>query len=347
MHEQETKTICLVAGGSGGHITPALELGKQWRKKNKNGSILFFGTNRKLDKNIIKSTLCEKVILLDLINIPGKKLWRYPLFFFLCTIALFKAIFFLRKHKPEKIVCTGGIIAIPLTLAGAFLQIPIELHELNVVPGKSIKLLSPFADKIFITFEQSKKSFTGATLEPYPLRFCEQDKIVNKKEIIQKINKKIFLPFEQKNKTIFLLGGSQGSLFLNTLLKKWLQKNNFVIKNVQILHQTGATDSTGWQEFYEKHKIPAYTFSYAQDIKDFYLLADLIIARGGAGTLFELVFFQKQSIIIPLKKHAGGHQEKNARAMAKKYPDLFTLYDQDFIAKNVRVFDEVVDKKFI
>jgi len=122
-------------------------------------------------------------------------------------------------------------IALPTALAGWLLRIPIELHELNVIPGKAIRVLSPLAQTIFVTFEQSKRWFTkkNCTLEPYPLRFSLTSNVHTKESLIKTINSTIAasddaLRFIPTKKTLFLLGGSQGSLFLNNILKQWVQK---------------------------------------------------------------------------------------------------------------------------
>ena len=140
--------------------------------------------------------------------------------------------------------------------------------------------------------------------------------------------------FTHERKTLFLLGGSQGSLLLNNLLKIFITTNQQVSNSIQIIHQTGSYDTTNWKKFYASAGIPAITFSYSHQIKDFYLLSDLVICRAGAGTLFELLFFKKHSIIIPLVAKTTDHQVENARAMAAEHPDLFTIIEQKQVEQN-------------
>lgn len=320
------KNICIVAGGSGGHITPALVIGKNWKKKNPDQEILFFSNKRKLDQSIVKEeNEINKLILLKVENLPGKKIWLYPIFIFTFITAFFKSLYFLYKQRPSKIISTGGIIAIPVCLAGIILRIPIELYELNAIPGKTTKLLASISTDIFVTFEKSKNFFPSAQISQYPIRFSEEDKIFNKKELLFKVNSK----FGDNRKTIFILGGSQGSLLLNNTIKKLVEERTDLSKSIQVIHQTGSMDKHDWKEFYALYNVPAITFTYHAAVRDFYLLADLVICRGGAGTLFELEFFQSRSIIIPLKNHANDHQVENAIEMVARNPNIFTLYDQD------------------
>ncbi|MBU1008050.1 UDP-N-acetylglucosamine--N-acetylmuramyl-(pentapeptide) pyrophosphoryl-undecaprenol N-acetylglucosamine transferase [Candidatus Dependentiae bacterium] len=319
------KTICLVAGGSGGHITPALRLGKQHLEQTPHGSLLFFCNTRKLDQAILANyDQPIQIVRLKLTNLPGKKIWRYPLFFLQFAHSFFKSFHFLKKQKPCVIISTGGIIAIPVCLAGKLLSIPVELHEFNVIPGKATRFLSPVAKKIFISFQKSTKFFKSkyqnkCSLEKYPLRFSVHD-----------TTSPITRPphFSSGRKTIFLLGGSQGSLLLNNMIKEFIQTNQY-IGSIQVIHQTGSIDQTNWKKFYEQHNIPAHIFEYTNSIKDFYRLADLVICRAGAGTLFELEFFQKRSLLVPLKNHASNHQITNAHEMCQRHPNLFFLCDQD------------------
>jgi len=347
------KTICLVAGSSGGHIIPALQLGQKWLQKNKSGRVIFFCSSKKLDKKILeKTSFLTKTINLNLDNFPGKKIWLYPKFLFQLLYSFFKSLFYLIKYRPHKTIGTGGYISIPVCIAAKLIRSKVELYELNVVPGKAIKALIPIANKIFITFEGSKLFFQHrmkdvskrCELKNYPIRFEEKDKSFDKKVILSNINKNFDITFEENKKTIFLLGGSQGSLFLNNILKKWIEKNKSILQNLQIIHQRGITDKTDWPSFYKNLALPAIVFSYDENIKDYYVISDLIICRAGAGTLFEIEFFKKQSLVIPLKSEQTDHQVDNALEMKHKNPELFTVQDQAVIIKDFSVFSDKVIK---
>ena len=359
--KQPQTYLCLVAGGSGGHITPAICLGKEWLEKNKHGSILFFGTNNTLDKKITTGMFCVKK--LPILNLPKKpkKGLLLPLFFLKLIqsavsviFSFLKSVRTLKKYRPEKIISTGGLIAIPVCLAGKMLRIPIELYELNVIPGKATNFLLPLAKHFYTTFEYKKNSIKkiNPILRPYPLRFSEQDKIksplstLEKNILTQKINEyPVTSPFHKSKKTLFLLGGSKGSLFLNNLLKKWFLSDFCEKKDYQVIHQVGLHDSSqDWNNLYLTHKIPAYTFSYHENIKLFYWLSDIVICRGGAGTLFELEFFEKKSIVVPLQGHASNHQVANSVEMAKRHPRLFFVCNQKEIENDLSSFDSKIRK---
>ncbi len=135
-------------------------------------------------------------------------------------------------------------------------------------------------------------------------------------------------------KTIVVLGGSQGSLFLNECMKHFVTNNAENFHNIHIIHQTGSSDSTDWNDFYTSHNVSAHVFSYHPHLAQIYAAADVIICRAGAGTLFEIKFFNKPCIIIPLMTHTTDHQVDNARAMSREYPELFYTLGQSSIEKD-------------
>ncbi|MFA5075292.1 MAG: UDP-N-acetylglucosamine--N-acetylmuramyl-(pentapeptide) pyrophosphoryl-undecaprenol N-acetylglucosamine transferase [Candidatus Babeliales bacterium] len=331
------KILFLVAGGSGGHILPALQLGKEWKEKNLDGKIIFVSNNNNLEKKILENNnFLDKIIYLNFKNIPGKKLWLYPVFLYFLILTFFKNFYYLNKFKPEEIISTGGYFAIPICILAKLFKTKINLYELNFMPGKAIKFLSRFANNIFIVFEQTriffKKQSHKCLLCNYPIRFDLKDKIFDKNLILQK------LKFSSDKKTIFLLGGSQGSVYLNNLLKDLILFDKNLINKIQFIHQTGDFDKTDWHSFYKNLNIPAVVFSYNQNIKDYYLISDLVIARAGAGTLFELEFFQKKSLIIPLQTSYTDHQYDNAINISKRNNNLFIVKTEPEIKKDFNKF---------
>lgn len=127
-------------------------------------------------------------------------------------------------------------------------------------------------------------------------------------------------------KTLLILGGSQGSLFINNTIKTLLESNAYGHKVLQIIHQTGKNDTFDWQHFYSSKNIRAFVCAYTHSIENFYLAADLIICRAGAGTLFEALFFKKLCIVIPLQTTTNDHQVYNAQALAAQHPELITIF---------------------
>jgi UDP-N-acetylglucosamine--N-acetylmuramyl-(pentapeptide) pyrophosphoryl-undecaprenol N-acetylglucosamine transferase len=241
------------------------------------------------------------------------------------------SFFYLWKHKPTQIITTGGIVAIPTCVAGFILRIPVTLYSLDAVPGKAIQFLTPLATAIITPFATSQKYFSAqkCTVTSYPIKY---DNIRVDQHTAQKE-----LNLSPHKKTILILGSSQGSLFLNECIKQWINDSSFSADMFQIIHQTGSVDDTDWKQLYALKNITAHVFGYYPDLALMYAAADLIICRAGAGTLFEIKFFNKQCIIIPLQTNTTTHQVDNARAMASEYPELFCALAQRDVERDPKI----------
>ena len=171
---------------------------------------------------------------------------------------------------------------------------------------------------MYVCFEQTKHSFKGkTTVAPYPIRSDLRQAAVPYHNPI----------FSKNRLTIFVQGGSQGSQGINTLIEQMIQKYPDLATKIQIIHQAGP-EYQSLVQFYKTAHIPAYVFAYDHAIAQYYLAADSIICRSGAGTLFEAVFFKKPCLTIPLESAGGAHQLENAVAMSKAYPSLITIIRQ-------------------
>lgn len=361
----KNKILYVVAAGSGGHILPALTLAKHWLAQTPDGKVVFWGSNKAIDQKIISNaTFLSEVIGVNITGFSLKRPWMIPALMFWIVYSFFKAAFRSIKQRPEKIICTGGLIGLPICLAGRITGTPVEIYELNAIPGKAVKSLIPIANKIYIVFDETKKycRWLGINfgkkchLTQYPIRFSEQDRLnsaellknsINK--IIERLNKEFnpTKPFTPNRKTIFVLGGSQGSMSLNKIIQSFLRSesnwtNQEWCNKIQIIHQVGGSSINLISKENDYFGFPAIVFSYSENIKDFYNLADLIICRAGAGTIFEVEFFQKTCIVIPLIASTTSHQVQNAEAMARKHPNLFTVIDQKSLEGDCKILQDAV-----
>jgi UDP-N-acetylglucosamine--N-acetylmuramyl-(pentapeptide) pyrophosphoryl-undecaprenol N-acetylglucosamine transferase len=321
------KTIAFAAGKSGGHIIPCLTIAHKNRTQNGHTNILFFSANTPLDKTILaENKTVSWHIMLPLSTRAGsflKTMWHT-----FCSFII--SFFYLCKHRPEQIITTGGIVAIPPCIAGFILRIPITLYSLDAVPGKAIQALTPLATSIITPFASAQHYFPAqkCSVAPYPVKYNDTSSIVDKSTAQNTLN------LSPDKKTVVILGGSQGSLFLNQCMQQWINDPLFQANKIQIIHQTGSLDSIDWNALYASKNSTAHVFSYHPNLALMYAAADLIVCRAGAGTLFEIKFFNKPCIIIPLETNTTTHQVDNARAMACEYPELFHTIPQKDIEQN-------------
>lgn len=319
-------TLCFVAGKSGGHLLPCITQAEKFLQAYPTSQVYLFSSGTDLDTKIMqKHPNIQHYIPACLESIPYKNPWLFPLFILNLGAYFINSVYKLSMIQPAKIISFGGLNSIPVCLAGKFLGIPFDLYELNVEPGQSIKFLSYFTDTIHICFSQTAEYFKSKTciISPYPIRFTENDRIFDRQKLLQDWN------LSEDKKTVVILGGSQGSLAVNQAIKNCILSDKEIAQNIQIIHQTGMNDQDNYKEFYKSHQIPAVVFAYNEQLQNFYNLADLIICRAGAGTLFEVNFFKKPCIIIPLQADSTDHQLKNAYAMEKMRPEYFHVVLQD------------------
>lgn len=316
------ETVGFVAGCSGGHLLPAITLATKHKIDFPSDKVLFFSTNTDLDKKIIDDAgIIDHYIPLSLDKSPTS-FKEYPRFIWNMAKVFWSCIKCLRAHKPSKIVSLGSYISIPVCLAAYMLRIPIDMYELNVIPGKANSFIAPLARTIYISFGSTSTHFRRAcSFVGYPLRFT--------RDPLQPLADNAWqaLHLSPDKKTLLVLGGSQGSVFVNSLVKKWLEQVPPVMYPfIQVIHQTGGNeDPQDWKLIYRRLGIQAVVFDFTSLIEYYYRAADLVICRSGAGTLFEALYFYKRCITIPLETKTTDHQLENARTMAHQYPYLFTM----------------------
>lgn len=314
------QTIAYVAGKSGGHIMPCLTLFQSVKAQNSTFKALFFTTNAPLDAVVLPDGMADMTIC----RLPLHTRIQNPLRFFFVITGLMrscaKSFWYLLKHKPCRIVTTGGITAVPVCVMGYILGIPIDLYELNAVVGRATRFLAPFASRVMICFPEAQSSLRSkaCTFAQYPVRFA----IANLKN---QATMRESLGLAKNVPTLLILGGSQGSVQLNKLVRQALA---LYAKPVQVIHQTGSNDTFDWNSWYAEHKIVALIFPYRDDLSPCITASDVVICRAGAGTLFECMAYQKKMIVVPLEGVAEDHQVANAHAFQRRYQDAVVLRQQ-------------------
>ena len=328
-------TICFVSGRSGGHIIPCLTLAKKYKTKDPSCKIMVLTTGTELDKKLAsKAQHIDMHMVFNLCSVPYRRIFLYPKFLIQLTYTFLSSLIILLKNKPQKIISTGSYISIPICIAGKLLGIPIELFELNVIPGKAIAFLSPLSNKIHVCFKETLKHIKSKKcyITGYPVRFGSETLSISQRQAKEKMG------INPDKKTILVLGGSQGSRFINELLKKTFSLDTKIKEKVQVIHQMGEKDLNSYKNFYSSNSIKSLVLSNYKNLEYCYQAADLIICRSGAGTLFEIIFFSKKCITIPLQTRHTTHQKNNALTLQKQYPKLVTVFEQKTLEKSASNF---------
>jgi len=331
-------THCFVAGQSGGHILPCITLAQEIRTKSPNDTILFFTTCSTLDIQLTKALDTQYTIVrLPIHSIKSRKPLALGMFCFAVIMSFIKALYYLFIFRPQSITSSGSICSIPVAYAAYCMQIPIDLYELNVLPGKTTYFLTRIARTIYHCFDRTldflpKKKCTKVG---YPIRFFHE-------EHYSRTTSHTMIGFDPHKKTILILGGSQGSTRINTTIKQWITQTN-IAQHMQIIHQTGFHDQSDIASLYAQKNIHAIVFPFHNNMEQYYAAADLIICRSGAGTLFETLYFHTPCITIPLELQANAHQIHNAFTIAQEYPELFHVFTQDMLT-NTHILENKITK---
>lgn len=330
--------ICCVAGKSGGHIIPCLTLAQQETINQPHANILFFSSSYPLDSALLADNAAVSLHVPLAITSVQSGLLAYPTRLWQLLIAFMTSIRLLYQYPPTTIITTGGIVAVPVCIAGSMLGIPIELYNLDAIPGKAARCLAPLAQTVHVCFAQTQRSFSGknCVISSYPVRFSPHEKSLSRTHACA------HLGLNPSKKNLLIIGGSQGSVQINNAIKHMLETGT--LTDLQIIHQTGSTDDTDWQKWYASQGIDAYAFAYKHSLAPCYAAADLIISRAGAGSLFEIDFFEKPCIIIPLEADTTDHQVDNAYAFQAQYAHPCTVVRHAELEANHALLASLIQK---
>ncbi|MDD3375760.1 MAG: undecaprenyldiphospho-muramoylpentapeptide beta-N-acetylglucosaminyltransferase [Candidatus Omnitrophica bacterium] len=293
--------IIIAAGGTGGHVFPAISTAKELEKQNQ---IIFFTTDG-LAYQIIRNSGFEPWAVCQ------RKRSSRNIFLFIVRMmqSIRECFCIMQKALPDVVVGFGGYPAFPVVFSAWFLKIPILIHEQNVVPGKANQVAGMFADKIAVSFKETKEYFNSkkCVLTGCPSRF--KDELQPTEEDFKKFD------FKKERATILVFGGSQASQKINSIFSEAaiLLKGNF---NFQFIHISGKDDYYALCKKYLNNKFNFKLFDFVQDMASAYRVADLVIARSGASTISELITFKKPSILIPYPVERV-HQKENALVLSR------------------------------
>ncbi|HDP67159.1 MAG TPA: undecaprenyldiphospho-muramoylpentapeptide beta-N-acetylglucosaminyltransferase [Candidatus Marinimicrobia bacterium] len=312
--DQKLLKILIAGGGTGGHLFPAIALLEEFRTRgseNLKFEFLFIGTEHGLESSVLPN-----------LGYHFRKIWIRGfqrgfsprdilvnlLFPVRLLVSLVQSYFLIRQFDPDLAIGTGGYTAGPPLRIAAMLKVPIFLHEQNVFPGKTTRMLSKRAKRIYTSFEDTREYIDNIICYGTPLRRSLES--VPREQGIQ------FFELQNGLTTIFIFGGSQGSRAINNYWREHL--DNFTARlTCQFIWQTGQNDFEEIKfRFAENPNVYITPFIHEMGIA--YSASDIIISRAGALTLAELCLYGKPSILIPLPTAAGNHQEINARIMEKE-----------------------------
>jgi UDP-N-acetylglucosamine--N-acetylmuramyl-(pentapeptide) pyrophosphoryl-undecaprenol N-acetylglucosamine transferase len=309
-----TKRAVIAAGGTGGHIFPALAIADELKKQN--FEILFIGNSKSMEEKLAERA-DVKFSGIDVQKLYRKFTFAHLKFPFKLYSSIKECKSIIDKFKPDIFVGTGGFVSGPAGYAAYKKNIPIFLLEQNSYPGITTRILSKYAEKVFLGSKSAKQFLKNAetTFSGNPIN----TNVINEKKHLDL--KKIGL--REDSTKFFVFGGSQGSAILNKAVFSIL--DNILDKNIEIIWQIG---KYGYSEYSKKliDKKGVHFFEFSNEMGKIYNSVDFILSRAGALSLAETETKKIPSIIIPLPSSAGNHQFYNA--MELKYKSVAEVINQ-------------------
>ncbi|MGE5340590.1 MAG: lipid II flippase MurJ [Candidatus Omnitrophota bacterium] len=316
--------VVFTGGGTGGHVYPNIAIYEAIKEKYPGSTFLYVGAKKGAESRIVKN-LSNPI---EFIDVPTKGLPR-NLKSFHSLIALLhillgtiKSYFILKRFKPDIVIGSGGYASAPILFAAHFLKIKSFIHEQNAVPGRLNQFIARFAARIGVSFSATANFFPEdkVVVTGYPLRKAIR---FNKSE---NVKEKYKIP--ERNKVIFIFGGSLGSRTINNAVAEIIP-TLMVMPDLTVIWSTGRGYSQEYKAFDDTIKIFEHTGihpdvegrliirEYFDNIDEIYSITDLIISRAGAGTIKEITTLGIPCILVPKIDLPGDHQILNAREVEK------------------------------
>ena len=325
--------ILLTGGGTAGHVNPALAIGRALGDERT--AYLYAGVRGRAEADVVPREGMP-ITFLRASPYPGARpSAEWISFLFNTVMGTVKAAWVIRRFRPEIIVGTGGFASAPVMFAAALLRRAglcrgqVVVHEQNAAPGRLNLLVGRLADRVFVSFPETAAAFDGrAVVSGYPLR--------RSIAAVDRGAARAALDFTVPagRQVVFAFGGSQGARTINRAVVDALgallphRDRLFVIHGTGLRRGDGSYDAgqdvqDRLRQRYsvdEQRAIDTFYVArpYFHDIERLYALADLVVVRGGAGTLNEVASLGLPAIIVPKINLPGEHQVMNARALARR-----------------------------
>lgn len=294
--------VVIAGGGTGGHLYPGIALAKALKKHDDDMDITFIGVRQGIESKILPMEgFSLKTIHSG--GLLGKKGFNRLLSWIKIPAGVLQSLALLTRQRPGLVVGFGGYVAGPLVLSAWILRIPILIHEQNVIPGITNKWLGAIADKIAVSFAESKKYFPA------------NKSVETGNPVREEFSGPREEPAPSDKFNILALGGSQGAHSINRVMVEALDFLSPMKDRLHITHQTGATDCKRVKSQYAEKNISADVRPFIHDMAEQYRRASLIVSRAGASTLAEITACGKTAVLIPYPYATHNHQEHNARIL--------------------------------
>lgn len=316
--------LLVAAGGTGGHLFPAMAVVEELKTKlGDRFKAVFVGNEERIEGRSVPNAGYE------FYNMPIRGInSKFSLTNLTLPFKIFKSMnicsALIKQYNINAVLCTGAYISYPAGITASMKNLPLFLMESNVFPGKTIRALSSKSRLVMTSFPESEEYLAkGKTTEIINLGNPVRSNLLNLPS--QAEGRKNF-GLNADKKTILVFGGSLGAKTINQAIEKYIKKHG--TEDAQILWQTGANFETDLKDN-DNLKI----LKFIDDMASAYAAADIVISRSGATTMAELAVTQKPAILVPFPKAANNHQEFNA--------DIFEKNGAGLKIRDLQLWDKI------
>jgi len=307
---QRALRVLIAGGGTGGHLFPGIAIAQEFRRRNAATGIIFVSTGNPLERSVLARAGFE-LRCITAAGIKGRGVWNQLKSTLKIPVGISASMRIIKNFGPDLAVGLGSYSAGPVLLGAWLKRIPTVVHEQNILPGITNRILARFVKRIYISFENSaarlkseKVLWTGNPVRRELLARAENQEIGKN----DAGGRRLF--------TILIIGGSQGAHSINMAVIEALPDLKDKAQ-LHFIHQTGAADEQAVSEAYRRNRIDCTVQPFFDDMAELYGRADLLICRAGATTVAEITALGKAVIFIPFPYAADDHQVLNAASLSE------------------------------
>lgn len=300
MNGSRTKPVMIMAGGTGGHVYPALAVADELRERGV--SVVWLGTRKGIEARLVPEAGIP-VDWMGVYGLRGKGVLRLMMAPFNLMLACVQATRIILKRKPCAVLGMGGFVSGPGGLVAWLLRKPLLIHEQNAIPGLTNRLLAKISGRVMAAFPGSFDKHSMHVGNPVRKSIASIESPITR--------------FDNRSDALHLLvfGGSLGAAVFNEVIPQALARMGHG-QRLQVRHQSGAKNIEQAQKNYAEVGIEAQINAYIDDMAEAYQWADLVICRSGAMSISELSAAGVASILVPYPYAVDDHQTANARYLS-------------------------------
>lgn len=297
--------ILVMAGGTGGHVFPALAVAECLRARGE--QIIWLGTRAGIEARVVPAANFA-IEWLNVQGLRGKGKVSLLLAPFRLLRACWQALCILRRTRPKAVLGMGGFVSGPGGLMARLLSIPLFVHEQNSIVGLTNRVLGRFATSVYVAFPQAADALAGAECIGNPVR----EDLTQLDEPGQRLQARMDSPLQ-----LLVIGGSLGAAALNRMVPQAIACLEPEQRPL-VRHQCGEKHLQSCQQYYADARVKAEVVSFIDDMSGAYGWADLVVCRAGALTIAELCAVGLGSLLIPFPYAVDDHQYHNARFLEQQ-----------------------------